>query len=114
MADRKTGETELTPRAVIALFEKVVKDNPRDARAHLDLASAYYAAHDLDAAFTELEQAIALSPGLDHAHYYLGVIYAKRGDTAKARAEWEKVIGGGAHFMLKNQASMQLATLGAK
>jgi tetratricopeptide (TPR) repeat protein len=114
MADRKIGEPELTPHAAIALFEKAVKDNPRDARAHLNLASAYYVAHDLDAAFTELQEAIALSPSLDHAHYYLGVIYAKRGDTAKARAEWEKVIGGSAHSMLKSQASMQLATLGAK
>lgn len=114
MADRPTGEPELTPREAIALFEQAAKENPNDARAQLNLGSAYYIAGNLDAAFAVLREAVALSPGLDHAHYYLGVIYAKRGDKASARQELEKVIQGGAHIVLKNQARIQLQALDGK
>lgn len=111
MADRKTKETELTPREAIAQFAKSVKENANDAHARFNLGSAYYAAGDLDAAFKEFQAVIAISPSLDHAHYYLGVIYAARGDKASARQELEKVINGGGHFMLKNQARIRLQAL---
>ena len=52
-----------------------------------------------------------LQPGMDHAHYYLGVIYKTRGEADKARQELEQVIRSSAHMMLKNQAKIQLQAL---
>ncbi len=112
MADRPTRERELSPREAVTMFERSAKENPNDAHAQLNLGSAYYAAGDLDAAFGAFQNSVRLSPGLDHAHYYLGVLYAKRGDKAKAREELEKVINGSGHVILKNQARIQLNALG--
>ncbi len=112
MADRKTRETELTPGEAVALFERAAKENPTDPHAQFNLGSAHYVAGHLDAAFDAFQDAARLSPGLDHAHYYLGVLYAKRGDKGKAREELEKVMNGGGHVILKNQARIQLNALG--
>lgn len=111
MADRPTRERELTPREAVTQFERVAKENPSDAQAQLNVGSAYYAAGDLEAAVEAFQNAARLSPGLNHAHYYLGVLYAKRSDKAKAREELEKVINGSGHVMLKNQARIQLNAL---
>jgi Tfp pilus assembly protein PilF len=112
MADRQIRAPELTPRQATAHYEQVVKENPGDAQAHLNLGSVYYTTGNLDAAFKEFQDARALSPGLDHAHYYLGVLYAQRGDQANARKEWELVLNGGGHALLKDQARIRLAALG--
>ncbi len=112
MADRPARERELTPREAVTMFERAAKENPSDAQAQLNLGSAYYAAADLNAAFTAFQNAARLSPGLNHAHYYLGVLYAKRGDKTKAREELEKVVNSNAHVILKNQARIQLNALG--
>ncbi len=111
MADKKAKEPELTPRQAVELFERAVKDNPQDAQAHLNLGSGYYAVGDLDAAFNEFQQAATLAPSLDHAHYYLGILYAKRGDKDKARQELDKVRSGNGHYLLKNQAKIQIDLL---
>ena len=107
MADRKTRETELSPGEAVALFERAAKENPQDAQAQLNLGSAQYAAGHFDAAFSAFENAARLSPALAHAHYYLGVLYTKRGDKARAREEFDKVIGGDGNVMLKSQARIQ-------
>ena len=112
MADKKTKVPELNPHQAVELFERAVKDNPQDAQARLNLGSGYYASHNWDAAFTEFQQATALAPGLDHAHYYLGVLYARRGEKETARQELEKVLNGSGHFLLKNQAKIQIDLLG--
>ena len=112
MADKKTKEPELNPRQAVELFERAVRDNPQDAHARLNLGSGYYAGHNWDAAFKEFQQAATLAPGLDHVHYYLGVLYAKRGEKETARQELEKVLNGNGHFLLKNQAKIQIALLG--
>lgn len=111
MADKKTKETELNPHEAVSLFERAVKDNPQDAQARFNLASGYYAAHDWDAAFKEFQEAAALAPSLDHAHYYLGVLYAKRGDQENARQEFDKVLKGNGHSLLKTQAKIQISML---
>ena len=110
MADKKR-ESELTPHEAVALFEKAVKENPNDGQAQLNLGSAQYAAGHLDAAFESFQNAARSSPQLGHAHYYLGVLLAQRGDKARAREEFEKVIGGDAHAILKSQARIQANAL---
>ena len=112
MADKKIKEPELNPHQAVELFERAVKENPKDPQARLNLGSGYYAAHELDAAFTEFQEAAALAPSLGHAHYYLGVLYAKRGEKDKARQELEQVLNGDGHYLLKNQAKIQIDLLG--
>ncbi|MCL4489805.1 MAG: tetratricopeptide repeat protein [Chloroflexi bacterium] len=111
MADKQHA-TDITAREAITLFERAVKDSPQDAQAHFNLASGYYSAGNLDEAFKEFQQAAELSPALDHSHYFLGVLYARRGDKALAHQEFDKVLNGGAHALLKNQARIQIDLLG--
>jgi tetratricopeptide (TPR) repeat protein len=111
MADKKTKEPELNVHQAIERFERAVKDNPQDPQARLNLGSGYYAGHNWDAAFKEFQQAAALAPGLDHVHYYLGVLYARRGEKETARQELEKVLGGSGHALLKDQAKIQITLL---
>ena len=113
MAKPTAHERELTEGEAVKQFERAVKDHP-DATSHFNLGSAYYVAHDLDAAFREFQEALALSPGLDHAHYYLGVIYKARGDKDRAREELQKVLNGSGNQLLKNQATIQLKWLNGK
>ncbi len=113
MAEPTVREPELTEREAVTHYERAVKENG-DARAHFNLGSAYYAAHDLDNAFREFQQAVSLQPGLEHAHYYLGVIYKVRGDRENARKEFEKVLNSSAHMMLKGQATIQMKDLNGK
>ena len=111
MADKKR-ETELTVHQAIERFERAVKENPNDAQARLNLGTSYYANHNWDAALKEFQQAVTLAPSLDHAHYYLGVLYARRGEKDTARQELEKVLNGNGHHLLKNQAKLQLGLMG--
>ena len=111
MADRKVREPELSPREAVAQYERAAKENRNDAQSELNLGSAYYIAGDLDAALAAFSSALSISPGLDHAHYYRGVIYTKRGDKTKAREEFEKIVNGSGHAMLKDQARIQLQAL---
>lgn len=110
MAERTAHEPELTEGEAVAQFQKAVQDHP-DAQSHFNLGSAYYVAHDLDHAFPELQEAVALAPDNYHAHYYLGVIYKVRGEKDKARQEFERVLQGSSQTMLKNQATIQLKSL---
>ncbi len=110
MANLPAHETELTEGEAVAAFEKAVKDHP-DAASHFNLGSAYYVVHNLDAASQEFREALALAPGIDHAHYYLGVIYKAQGKNDLARQEFQKVLDGGGHMMLKSQATIQLHSL---
>ncbi len=113
MAVKTAHSPELSESEAIAAFEKAVKEHP-DATSHFNLGSAYYAAHNLDSALPEFQEAVALQPDLYHAHYYLGVIWKTKGDQAKARAEFDKVLNSGAQTMLKNQATIQIKAMDAK
>jgi hypothetical protein len=69
---------------------------------------AYYACGNPDGAIREPEAALAISPGLDQTRYYVGVLYAQRGDKANARKELEQVMNGSAQMMLKNQTKIRI------
>ncbi len=113
MADSKKSPGEWTKHEAIEQFQKAVKDDG-DAQAHFNLGSAYYVSHDLDNALREFQEAVARMPNIDHAHYYLGVIYAKRGEYAKSRDELSKVLTGSGNSILKSQAKIQLDALPKK
>jgi tetratricopeptide (TPR) repeat protein len=72
------------------LLEKVVKESPANAMAHLDLGIVYTEADRQQDALRELKQAAALKPTDVSAHYRLGRLYRMMGDTAEAKAEFDK------------------------
>lgn len=71
-------------RSAISLFESAVRAQPRSARAHMELASAYGRAGRHDAAEAEFARAIDILPTYAAAWYNLGNARARRGDLSAA------------------------------
>ena len=67
-----------------ASFVRAIEINPRDPRAHANLAGAAMRLGDLDLAATHFAEMIALSHQVAPAHYNLGVIASRRGDRDEA------------------------------
>jgi tetratricopeptide (TPR) repeat protein len=110
MADKKT-RLEETPNDAIKHYELAVRDNSGNGEAHFNLATAYYAAHDFDLAEKEFEESARLQDTLYHAHLYLGVLAARRGNLDKARQELQRVASEANTFILKAQAKTLLSDL---
>ncbi len=108
MANPDKRQTELTSHEAVEYYQRETKSDPGNAENHLNLGSAYYAAENFDGALKEFQDAIAIKPGLNHAHYYLGVLYAMHGDKESARKELNQVLQSDAHMMLKSQAKIKL------
>ncbi len=88
----KGNAAELTPHEAIEQYERAVKADPNDADKFMELGAAYYIAHKWDQAMDAFQKAIDLNPGLSHAHYYLGVLYAARGEKERALQELNAVL----------------------
>jgi tetratricopeptide (TPR) repeat protein len=89
----KSNAAELTPAEAIEFYERATKPGGEGgADEYLQLGAAYYIAHEWDRATAALERAIAMNPNLGHAHYYLGVLYAAKGDQARAQQELDAVL----------------------
>ncbi len=113
MATPTAHQPELTSHEAVDQFERAAKEHD-DAISHFNLGTAYYVAHNLDAALGEFQRALSLSPDLGHAHYYLGVIFKMRGNTEDARKEFDRVLKGSSNMMLKNQATIQLQSMNGR
>jgi hypothetical protein len=66
--------------------------NPKDARAHLDLGKAHLGQNRLTEAQAELEVARSLEPGADEPHYYLGLVFRVRKELESARKAFRRAI----------------------
>lgn len=104
----KGKAVELTPHEAIEHYEREVKEDPKNGAYYLDLGAAYYVAHRWDEAIDALEQAVNLRPDLGHAHYYLGVLYASKGDKDRARKELDTVMKLGNNPILIAQAKARI------
>jgi Flp pilus assembly protein TadD len=104
----KAKAAELTPHEAVEHYERTVKEEPNNGEHFLDLGTAYYVAHRWDEAIGAFEQAVSLRPDLGHAHYYLGVLYAAKGDKEKARKELETVVKLGNNPILISQAKARI------
>jgi Flp pilus assembly protein TadD len=107
----KGQAVELTPHQAIEHYEREVKEEPNDAGRLMGLGAAYYIAHRWDEAIAPLEKAVSLRPDLGHAHYYLGVLYAARGDKDRAQKELEAVIKVGNNPILVAQAKSRIPSV---
>lgn len=91
------------PKAIEAL-NKAVKAEPKNARAHYLLGTAYLNHSDamaakkaeadnlLKSAIPALKTAISLDPQLADASYNLGLVYFKLGNSADAKSEWDRTL----------------------
>ncbi len=104
----KGNAAELTPREAIEQYERAIKSDPNDADKFLELGAAYYIAHQWDQAINAFEKAVSLNPDLGHAHYYLGVLYAARGDKERALKELNTVLTTSKNPILVAQAKARI------
>ncbi len=66
------------------IVDDVLAANPYHRRGKLMYGVVLYRADKLDEAELALREALVLNPDPAQTHYYLGLIYEKKGDTAKA------------------------------
>jgi len=59
----------------IAIFEQLIKSNPRDAEAYFNLANLYDELNEKNKAVAFYKKAIEIDPQHVNARYYLGVLY---------------------------------------
>jgi len=79
----------------IAIYEKMVKENPKDSVFHFGLADAYFKDGQTREAIKEYEKVLELEPGTYHVHYNLGLAYMKLGsetDVEKSLLHFKKYI----------------------
>jgi len=82
------------PGKARAIFERVAKEKPDEARAHYGLARALADELQWDASIAALERAAAL-PGRDELpiDYRLGLAWQAKGDPVRARAAFTRYVG---------------------
>lgn len=66
-------------------FARKIEIDPQDAGAHTELAKILFQENEDDRAREECQQALALDPFQDEAHYTLALIYTRMSDEAKQR-----------------------------
>jgi predicted Zn-dependent protease len=79
---RELGRTWLRlnqPEKARELLRRAAEVNPDDPLAHHELARAYEALNDSDGATREYERELQLAPGLEEAHYNLGMLAGRAG-----------------------------------
>ena len=104
----KANSVELTPTQAIEQYEREVKSGQVDADKYMELGAAYYIAHRWDEAIGAFEKAAQMNPELGHAHYYLGVLYASKGDKARAEQELNAVMRVSKNPILIAQAKARI------
>ncbi len=107
MAD-KANAVELTPSQAIEQYQRATEGEPNNADRYMELGAAYYIAHRWDDAIQAFEKAIQLNMSLGHAHYYLGVLYAAKGDKARAKKELDAVLSVSKNPILIAQAKSRI------
>jgi hypothetical protein len=94
--DLATLEADLFPKTLKDIIEFNtwrLRLDPNDAMGHTRLGQALMAIRTRqDEAFHHLQRAVQLEPGLDEAHYALGLILRRQNQLVEARKEFEVVI----------------------
>ena len=92
------GRTPEELRKQAAGLEADARNNPADIELHIRLGFIYTKLERVDDAQRAFENAARLDPKRAIAHYMLGLIYEKKGMTARAIASWQACLdnaGGG-------------------
>jgi tetratricopeptide (TPR) repeat protein len=76
----------------IGAFEKAIKENPDDLKAHYYLAFCYKSRKYTGRAIREFTEVVRINPRITEAHYQLGVLYAESDLREYALQAYEKVL----------------------
>jgi hypothetical protein len=85
-------EHALQPRFLsdaILNAEMMLRRNPRDAKALVEMGSAFMMSGRYAQALERLRQAVAINPDLDEAHYFIGLSLRSTKQLGEARQEFE-------------------------
>jgi len=77
----------------IAVYREVLDEDGENLPAHDDLADCYFQLHRFFDAANELRAALTLDPHDVRAEELLGSVWLEAGDKARARAEFERLLG---------------------
>lgn len=100
-------------KEALSALEQAVKDHPKNAELHVDLAFAYKKLGRVDDAQAQFEAAVADDPTKAEAHYMLGLIYEKKALRDKAVAAWQACLAATADPGMKETAQRHLHVLAA-
>ena len=78
-------------RGAIALLDKVVGADPKNANAFNYLGYSYRKLGDFDRALSHYQQALKLNPEHRGAHEYLGELYLQMKDLARAQHHLDRL-----------------------
>jgi tetratricopeptide (TPR) repeat protein len=84
---------------------------PESPEVNDTLGWIYYKKNLAGLAFGPLQKAVDQSPKNPAYHYHLGMLYAKTGDTAKAKTSLQNALGLDPNFDGAGEARKTLATL---
>lgn len=113
----------LRPRFIsdaILNAEMMLRQNPRDAKAMVEMGSALVMSGRHPEAVERLRQALSINPSLDEAHYFIGLSLRSTKQLAGARQEFENVLRinprhgralGNLGLVLLEQGDLAAATL---
>src|SRR4029077_14737289 len=68
----------------ITCFDKVIRLDPKNARAFSERGFCWLAKHKLDKASADLKEAIQLDPREDSAYSHMGMVYSTKGEYKQA------------------------------
>lgn len=85
MALERQGDVE----AALTSYRLALRDNPRDAGIHVNIAIAYSRAGRVEDAIRSYRRALELAPDQGGAHYGLSFLLLKRGDRDAAARHLE-------------------------
>jgi tetratricopeptide (TPR) repeat protein len=93
-------------------FQKVLKADPLNAKAHLDLGLSLFEMRKLDEAGREFQAALAITPNYTRAEDMLGSVALQQKDYGRARERFEHVLtvdpnDYNAHFNLGALSALQ-------
>jgi hypothetical protein len=94
-ADLPTLADSYRPRLwseAVLYNQYLLRLNPRDARAHLEMGKARLGQNHLVEARSELETAAVLEAASDEPHYYLGLLFRVRKELDAARNAFRRAI----------------------
>lgn len=94
-ADLTTFQRTLAPRFLqdtILANEMMLRQNPRDAKAHTEIGSALIMMGKPGDGLTRLQAAIEINPEYDEAYYFSGLAYRYLKQLDSARAAFEKAL----------------------
>jgi len=81
---------ENKPNDALPLLQKAVALDPRNPRAHEQLAQAWEQLRNLPTADSEMKAAVALAPDVPSLHFEMGRILQREGRSAQAKIEFDR------------------------